>query len=121
MERLQDVSAIARIKRLNPFYRPQQIDWEFVNYSRNLEGFDPEIFLPGFAEDLRPGKLKAFCQEENVGHVLGFASAQGAQLVREDISPVVDAGKERRFLKITVVKRHVVDEIDLEGRLTFAG
>ena len=85
-----------------------------MNYFGKFQRFDPEILLPGFAENLRPGKRKTFCHEEDVGHVLGFAPAQGAQLVGQDIPPVVDAGKNGRFLKIAVVKRHVVDEIELE-------
>jgi hypothetical protein len=121
MECFQGCSASARINRFHPLYRPQQIDWKFVNDSGNFQGFDPEILLPGFGEDLRPGKRKTFCHEENVGHVLGFAPAEGAQFVGQDIPPVVDAGKERPFLKIAVVKRHVVDEIDLEGRLALVG
>jgi len=121
MERFQGHGANIQINRLHPFNRFQQIDWEFLNYFGKFQRFDPEILLPGFAENLRPGKRKTFCREENVGHVLGFAPAQGAQLIGQDIPPVIDAGVKRHFPKISVVKRHIVDEIDLEGCLALAG
>ena len=121
MERFQGHGANIQINRFHPSNRFQQIDWEFLNYFGKFQRFDPEILLPGFAENLRPGKRKTFCREENVGHVLGFAPAQGAQLIGQDIPPVIDARVKRRFPKISVVKRHIVDEIDLEGCLALAG
>ena len=121
MERFQGRGATIQINRLHPFNLFQQIDREIVNYFGKFQRFDPEILLPGFAENLRPGKRKTFCREENVGHVLGLAPAQGAQLVGQDIPPVIDAREKRPCPKISVVKRHVVDEIDLEGCLALAG
>ena len=120
MHRFQVVGEDARIARLRPFHGLQQLHGKLLDHSGNFEGFDPEILLSGFAENIRPGKGKAPGDGEDIGHVLRFPPAQGTQFVRQDVPPVVDAGIKRRFLKIAIMKRHIIDEVDLQWRLLLA-
>jgi len=92
---------------LLPLQRGQQIDGKLLDRSGDFQGLDPEILLPGLAEDLLPEKRKALGYQKDVGHILGFPPAQGAELVRKDVPPVVDAGIKSRLLKIAVAKRHM--------------
>ena len=81
MHRFQVGGEDARIVRLHPFHGLQQLHGKLLDHSGNFEGFDPEILLSGFAENIRPGKGKTPGDGEDIGYVLRFPPAQGAELV----------------------------------------